>query len=239
MGGYCTFLGGKLTGSIGDNGFDARARTGERVFGRTDCVAGAPGQPPRCGSQLTPSSYQPAAIFHLGDMFAFMDSLLYPVPGTSPAEFRMQPFFVWYAPRIPHQPLRSPKPIDDYLFGPSGSYPLGGLFNLGALCSGGVCPHRLGDERDQLRHRFPDVRQRVLDGRRLREIRQFLVRRARRTAWVPTARACSTPRRSCTGTWASTSRPISSGTPSSCTFRQRLALPNSKHDSPRTATGRA
>jgi len=55
MGGYCTFLGGKLTGSIGDNGFDARARTGERVFGRTDCVAGGPGQPPRCGSALTSS----------------------------------------------------------------------------------------------------------------------------------------------------------------------------------------
>jgi hypothetical protein len=32
----------ELTGSIGDNGFDARARTGERVFGRTNCAASAP-----------------------------------------------------------------------------------------------------------------------------------------------------------------------------------------------------
>jgi len=101
VGGYCTFLGGKLTGSIGDNGFDARARTGERVFGRTDCAASTPGAPPSCGSDLR-TPYDPESTFHLGDLFGFLDTLLYRVPDTTPAQFRVQPFFVWYAPRIPH-----------------------------------------------------------------------------------------------------------------------------------------
>ena len=232
-GGYCTFLGGKLTGSLGDNGFDARARTGERVFGRTDCVAGAPGQPPRCGSQLTPASYQPAAIFHLGDMFAFMDSLLYPVPGTSPAEFRMQPFFVWYAPRIPHQPLRSPKPIDDYLFGPSGSYPLGGLFNLGALCSGGVCPPTVSAMNETNFGTDFQMYGNVYwmdDG--LREIRQFLVRESQPHCVGPDGTSLfDATQGSCTGTWASSVTPdLARNTIIMHLSDNGWHLPNSKHE---------
>jgi hypothetical protein len=51
----------------------------------------------------------------------------------------MQHFFVWYAPRIPHAPLRAPQPIGDYLFGGSGTTPLGGVMDLGQWCSGGSC----------------------------------------------------------------------------------------------------
>jgi hypothetical protein len=138
VGGYCTLLGGKFIGSIGDAGFDARARTGERLLGRTTCVAGAPGQPPRCGSEAQ-TDYSPSDVFRLGDVFDFLDSLRFRVPDVAPARYDMQKFFMWYAPRIPHQPLRSPVPVREYLFGSGASYPLGGLFQLGGLCSGFGC----------------------------------------------------------------------------------------------------
>jgi hypothetical protein len=51
----------------------------------------------------------------------------------------MQHFFAWYAPRVPHQPLRSPQPVIDYLFGAPGIFPTGGAMNLGQWCSGGSC----------------------------------------------------------------------------------------------------
>lgn len=139
VGGYCTFLGGKLSASLGDNGFDARARTGERVFGRSNCVADTPGGYPKCGTEAG-SSYEPANVFRTGDVFQFLDGMQYVVPGSSPAAARVQNFLLWYAPRIPHQPLRSPNPIREYLFGYGAAYPRGGLFDLGALCSGNSCP---------------------------------------------------------------------------------------------------
>ncbi len=139
IGGYCTFLGGKLTERLGDPGFHARARTGERAIGRTHCVPGAPGQPPLCGTNAQ-TVYDPTAIFRGSDLFEFLDTLLYRVPGPGPATYAMQNFFAWYAPRIPHQPLRAPVVIRDYLFGSGPQYPLGGAFNLGQFCSGASCP---------------------------------------------------------------------------------------------------
>ena len=176
-------------------------------------------------------------------MFAFMDSLLYRVPGTSPAEFRMQPFFVWYAPRIPHQPLRSPKPIDDYLFGTTGSYPLGGLFNLGALCSGGSCPPTVSAMNETNFGTDFEMFGNVYwmdDG--LREIRP--VPRAREPAALRRSRRHEPVRRHAGELHRhlgferhAGSRPA---TPSSCTSPTTAGTcPTRSTSSPRTATGRA
>src|SRR5262249_14372746 len=176
---------------------------------------------------------QPGSIFHLGDMFAFADSLLYPVPGTNPAQFRMQPFFIWYAPRIPHQPLRSPKPIDDYLFGPTGTYRLGGLFDLGALCSGGVCPPTVsamnGTNFGTDFQMYGNVYW-VGDG--LREIRQFLVRESQPHCVGSDGKSVfDATQASCTGTWAASVTPdLVRNTIIMHLSDNGWHLPNSKHE---------
>jgi arylsulfatase A-like enzyme len=137
VGGYCTFLGGKFTASTGDAGFDALARG--RKLGRTTCVPGAPGSPPRCGSEVS-ASYSPTTITNMEDLFVFLESLFLRLPGTNPASYTMQHFFAWVAPRVPHQPLTAPTPIQDYLFGSDLIPALGGVMNLGRYCNGGSCP---------------------------------------------------------------------------------------------------
>lgn len=139
VGGYCTFLGGKFTGSVGDHGFDAIAKG--RRLGRSQCLPGLNGGPPRCGSE-TATSYKPTTIFNNEDLFEFLETLLVRVPGSGgngTAEFAMQHFFAWVAPRIPHQPLSSPPEIENYLFGSVAAPALGGLFQLGQYCSGSAC----------------------------------------------------------------------------------------------------
>ncbi len=139
VGGYCTFLGGKFTASVGDHGFDAVAKG--RRLGRTQCLPGAGGQPPRCGSEMS-TSYQPTRVFNTEDLFEFLEDLMVRVPGTGnaqAAEFAMQHFFAWVAPRIPHQPLSAPTEIESYLFGSVSPPALGGLFDLGQYCSGSAC----------------------------------------------------------------------------------------------------
>ena len=204
IGGYCTLLGGKLTGGAGFPGFNARALTGERVLGRTSCVAGPPGQPPSCGSDATPG-YDPANVFRMGDIARFLDGLIYRVPGSNPAVFDIQRFFVWYAPRIPHQPLRAPQVVRDHLFGAPGSYPLGGLMNLSALCSGGSCPPAVTAFEE---NNFGTVHEMYAnlwwadDG--LREIRKFLARASQPHCRDQQGRArFDVPQASCGGTWAS------------------------------------
>ena len=230
VGGYCTFLGGKLTGSIGDNGFDFRARTGERVLGRTLCVPGPVGQPPLCGGDQQ-ATYQPTTIFRLGDVFSFLDSLLYQVPATNPAQFRMQPFFVWYAPRIPHQPLRSPQPIRDYLFG-AASYPLGGLFNLGALCTGGSCPPTVTAMNET---NFGTVYEMFGNvwwmDHGLREIRKYLARQSEQHCIGSDGTSLfDVPQASCSGTWAASVAPNPAGNTIIITMADNgWHLPNSKH----------
>jgi len=135
IGGYCSLLAGKFTGSGGKVGFDAQARLGARHLGKLPCSSsGATGQPPFCGTEGK-QTYDPLTLSSIRDLFQFADSMFVPVPG-SPGTFTNQPFFTWYAPRIPHAPLRAPGVIQSYLFG-SG---LGGLFNLGSMCRGSVCP---------------------------------------------------------------------------------------------------
>jgi hypothetical protein len=230
IGGYCTLLGGKLSGAIGDDGFDFRTRTSERVLGRTLCSYGSPGQPPQCGSDMQ-SAYDPQSIFHLGDVFAFLDSLLYRIPGSNPAAFRSQPFFVWYAPRIPHQPLRALPPIRDYLFGAGSSYPLGGIFNLGALCSGGSCSpavaamseSNFGTEEEM----FANVWH--MD-HGLREIRKFLARQSEPHCIVNGVSRYDVPQASCGGTWAASITPSLAGNTIIITMADNgWHLPNSKH----------
>ena len=231
IGGYCTFLGGKLTGSIGDNGFDFRARTGERVLGRTTCVPGPPGQPALCGSDPQ-TTYKPTSIFHLDDVFKFLETLFYPVPGTAPAEFRVQPFFVWYAPRIPHQPLRAPDPIMNYLFGAGASFPLGGVFDLGALCSGSSCPPTVTAMSENnfgtVYHMFGNV---WWMDHGLREIRKYLERSSQPHCIGSDGTGLyDTPQNSCAGTWASTITPSPAGNTVIITMADNgWHLPNSKH----------
>ncbi|HXJ34974.1 MAG TPA: sulfatase-like hydrolase/transferase [Candidatus Eisenbacteria bacterium] len=137
IGGYCTLLAGKFTGSLDETSFDAVAKTGGRSLGRNECVAGAPGQPPACGTSIA-SPYSPFVVGRQTDVFNFLDMLTYEQPGA-PGQFSMQHFYMWYAPRVPHQPLRSPQPVIDYLFGGLGSFPRGGVMNLGQWCTGQTC----------------------------------------------------------------------------------------------------
>jgi hypothetical protein len=138
VGGYCTFQGGKFTGSTGDPGFDVMDPG--RKLGRTNCVAGAAGGPPGCGSAAVTTPYSPTTTFTEENFFTFLESLFLRVPGSTPAAYTMQHFFAWYAPRVPHQPLSAPPVIQEYLFG--GRFPpaLGGLLDLGKYCSGSTCP---------------------------------------------------------------------------------------------------
>src|SRR4029453_5632286 len=132
IGGYCSLLGGKFTGAGGKRDFDAQARLGARRLGKLPCSAGGTGQPPLCGTDRSPGM-EPTSLMQMRDLFEFIDGMFYPVPGRRGA-YATQPFFAWYAPRIPHAPLRAPDVIQRYLFGGSG---LGGIFNLGAYCRGG------------------------------------------------------------------------------------------------------
>src|SRR5262249_45759288 len=137
VGGYCTFLGGKFTASTGDAGFDALARG--RKLGRTTCLPGASGGPPPCGSEAATPARPPTAT-NIEALFVFLESLFLRLPGTNPASYTMQHFFAWVAPRVPHQPLTAPTPIQDYLFGSDLIPALGGVMNLGRYCNGGSCP---------------------------------------------------------------------------------------------------
>ena len=174
IGGYCTLKGGKFTASSGrDTGFDASVSFGQRSIGRLECAPGVQGGPPLCGTDAQ-GAYNPLGLYHMDDVFEFVDSMVYPKPGGAAGEYAMQQFFAWYAPRIPHQPLRAPVAIDDYLFGHDGR---GGLFQLGQLCTGGGCPQevRAFDEA-----RFGNVREYYamvyLVDSNVREIRKYLER---------------------------------------------------------------
>lgn len=137
VGGYCTLLAGKFTGSLDETAFDARAKTGGRSLGRNECVGVGAGQPPACGTSIA-DPYSPFIVGRQTDVFNFLDMLKYERP-DAPGEWAMQHFFVWYAPRVPHQPLRSPGPVLDYLFGALGAFPRGGVMNLGQWCTGPSC----------------------------------------------------------------------------------------------------
>jgi hypothetical protein len=230
IGGYCTLQGGKFTASSGrDTGFDARVNVGERTIGRIDCSAGQGGVP-TCGSDMQGGSYDPLELDHMRDFFRFIDSMVYKKPGGLLGEFAMQQFFTWYAPRIPHQPLRAPDAIGAYLFGGDGQ---GGLFQLGALCTGASCPQavRAFDESNfgTVREYYANV---YLVDANVREIRKYLQRlsqphciggngQSRFQAATPAA---------CAGTWATITPSPEQNTIIVYLSDNGWQLPNSKHN---------
>jgi arylsulfatase A-like enzyme len=232
IGGYCSFLGGKFTGSIGDNGFDAEAKS--RRLGRTDCDDrdGDGAGPPLCGSDLE-YDYEPRFVQGMDDLFEFIEQLYYEVPGSNPATFRVQPFYAWYAPRIPHQPLRAPLSIERYLFGSLGANgALGGVFNLGSFCTGGNCPpfvqafseNNFGSERE-----FYASMWWVDDN--LREIRKYLAEGGAPHCIGPSGLGSFRQRTpgACLGTWATIDPPLDRNTVLIYLTDNGWFLPDSKH----------
>ena len=114
IGGYCTLLAGKFTGALDESAFDGIAKTGGRRLGRNDCIAGGPNQPPLCGTAAV-QPYAPFTTTNVSDVFNFLDMLVYKQPDVVPAQYAMQHFFMWFAPRVPHQPFRPPPPFFDFL----------------------------------------------------------------------------------------------------------------------------
>ena len=231
-GGYCTLLAGKLlSGGPFSAGFDGRIRGSVRRLGRNDCVEGGPGEPPRCGSARR-EAYTPFVRDRMEGVFVFIDSLVYPEPDSDPPEFRLQPFFVWYAPRLPHQPLRSPQPVMDYLFGGLAQFPLGGLMNLGRWCTGGSCPpavQALAEDNFGTGFGYYGNLWWVDDN--IRELRRFLA--ALGTPHCINRRGRSrfdvTMPDDCPGTWASVSPDPAANTIIVYLSDNGWFLPNSKH----------
>jgi arylsulfatase A-like enzyme len=230
IGGYCSFLGGKFTGSIGDHGFDAEAKG--RRLGRTDCDAGQGDDPPVCGSDLT-TDYEPRFVPGMDELFEFLEQLYYEVPGTNPATFRVQPFYAWYAPRIPHQPLRAPLAVERYLFGSLGAQgALGGMFNLGQYCVGGSCPpvvqafneNNFGSGREFYASMW------WIDDN-LREIRKYLAEGSAPHCIGPSGLGSYRHRTpgSCLGTWATIAPPLDRNTVLIYLTDNGWFLPDSKH----------
>ncbi len=231
VGGYCTFLGGKLTNRMGDPGFHAYARTGERSIGRTRCDAPTDGGPPRCGTEAQ-ASYDPTKMFGGSDLFEFLETLYHRVPADGPATFAMKNFFAWYAPRIPHQPLRAPAVIRHYLFGTGPAYPLGGQFDLGRFCSGASCPAGVRALDETV---FGDVREFygnvwwMDDG--VREIRKYLAIKSTPHCIAADGRTrfdVASPE-ACNGTWAAITPDLSRNTVFLFLADNGWHLPDSKH----------
>jgi hypothetical protein len=231
IGGYCSLLAGKFTGTGGKVTFDAQARLGARRLGKLPCTAGSTEQPPLCGTERL-QSYDPLTLFNIRDLFQFMDAMFYPVPG-SPGTFTNAPFFLWYAPRIPHAPLRAPGVIDNYLFG-SERAGLGGLFQLGAMCRGGACPgavsafseSNFGTEREYYSNVW------WVDDN-VREIRKYLAHKSASHCILPGGQSrlwATSPAQCGGGTWVSTlAPPVGENTVLVYLSDNGWFLPDSKH----------
>jgi hypothetical protein len=230
IGGYCTIQGGKFTASSGrDNGFDARIDVGERKLGRLDCRANPQGGQPLCGTDMA-AQYAPFALERMRDVLQFIDSLVYRNP-AAPGTFTMQQFFAWYAPRIPHQPLRAPEPIETYLFGADGK---SGFFQLGQLCAGANCPPAVHafDETNfgSVRDYYANV---YLVDSNVRELRDFLAALSAPhcIGGNGQSRFQETTPAACHGTWATGISPDPAGNTIFVYLSDNgWQLPNSKHN---------
>jgi Sulfatase len=229
IGGYCSLLGGKFTGAGGKRDFDAQSRLGARRLGKLPCSAGATGRPPLCGTDRSPGM-ETTSLPQMRDLFEFIDGMFYPVPGR-PGAYTTQPFFSWYAPRIPHAPLRAPDVIQRYLFG-SG---VGGIFNLGAYCRGSSCAStvrafddsNIGTEREYYSSVW------WVDDN-LREIRKYLARKSAPHCILRfgTSRLAATSPAQCAGgTWATRfDAPVDANTVLIYLSDNGWFLPDSKHN---------
>jgi len=230
IGGYCTLMAGKFTPAGDRSGFDAEATVTERRMGRLDCTTGDDGTPV-CGTGDEVYVDQ-RRLREMGELFEFIDQMFYPVPDR-PGAFAVQPFFVWYAPRIPHRPLRAPEPIVQHLFG-SDALGLGGLFELGAAFRNGACPSsvlafeesKVGTQRE-----FYSSVWWVDDN--IRELRKYLARKSRPHCILrngSTRFSARTPDRCGLGTWATEFRqPVEDNTILVYLSDNGWFLPDSKH----------
>jgi arylsulfatase A-like enzyme len=231
IGSYCTYLGGKFTASSGNPGFDAGERGSGHRLGRLDCEPGEDDEEePECGTDQE-DTYAPLSERGIDQVFQFIDDMLYKVPGTA-STFTAQPFFIWHAPRIPHQPLRAPATVESYLFGPRFDG-LSGIFDLGRFCTGSNCPPmvRAFDESN-----FGSVREFYANvwwvDDNLREIRKFLERASQPHCIGRNGegRYEVTTAAQCTGTWIGGVTPsLSRNTVIMYLSDNGWHLPNSKH----------
>jgi hypothetical protein len=176
------------------------------------------------------AAYDPFDIEHMGDVFEFIDAMKYRKPGGTPSEFTMQQFFVWYAPRIPHQPLRAPREIDQYLFGTGG---MSGLFGLQQLCPAGVCAPAVAafDESNfgTVREYYANV---YLVDANVREIQKYLERVSAPHCIGPNSRSrfqVESPG-ACNGTWGTVSPAPKDNTIIVYLSDNGWHLPHSKHN---------
>jgi hypothetical protein len=230
VGGYCTYLGGKFTGSAGQPGFDGGDRGGGQRLGRLFCSPNPDGGPPKCGSERS-NTYDPLQVIHIRELFQFIDAMIHPMP-EQPGTYGVKPWFIWYAPRIPHQPLRAPLEVEQYLFG---SDPLhrGGLFDLGRFCSGATCA-RFVDAFEEIN--FGTVREFYASmwwmDDNMREIRKFLDRASKPHCIGRNGEGryeVATPG-ACNGTWATSIAPdMARNTVIMYLADNGWHLPNSKH----------
>jgi len=231
IGGYCTFLGGKFTGATGDPGFDAEARG--RRLGRTQCIEGEDGAPPRCGSAMQ-DDYDPRFVQGMDDFFQFLEGLPHRAPDQTPATYRVQPFFAWYAPRVPHAPLRAPSAITRYLFGQRRALgSLDGLFQLGDFCTGSSCPpvvRAFSESSFGTGYEFYGSMWWIDDN--LREIRKYLAKASEPHCIGPSGAGSyrATTPGACLGTWAAQVTPaLDRNTVIVYLTDNGWFLPNSKH----------
>jgi hypothetical protein len=231
IGGYCSLQAGKFTASAGqDPGFSARISQGQRRIGRIDCATDPKGGTPLCGTDMQ-TGYDPFSVTRMSEVFEFLDAMVYPKPGGAPGEYTMKPFFLWYAPRIPHEPLRSPPAIGSYLFGSDGSGD-GGFFDLGQLCVGSSCPptveafaeSNFGTVRDYYGSLY------LVDAN-LREIRKFLQKTATPHCIGANGSRFQQSQQACSGAWASSVTPDPTGNTIIVYLTDNgWQLPHSKHD---------
>ncbi len=231
IGGYCTYLGGKFTGAAGEPGFDAGGRGIAQRLGRLFCSSPPSAtDDPRCGTERS-NTYDPLQVVNMREVFQFVDAMIHPLP-DSPGEYGVQPWFAWYAPRIPHQPLRAPFEVESYLFGSDPSH-RGGIMNLGQFCSGASCPPvvRAFDEVN-----FGTVREFYASmwwmDDNLREIRKFLEKASQPHCIGRNGEGryeVATPG-ACNGTWATSIAPdMARNTVIMHMADNGWHLPNSKH----------
>ncbi len=228
IGGYCSLLAGKFTGAGGKRDFDAQARLGARRLGKLQCSSGGTGQPPLCGTDRAPGT-EFTSVQAMRDLFEFIDGMFYPVPGR-PGAFATQPFFTWYAPRIPHSPLRAPSIIRQYLFGSD----LGGIFGLGQYCHGSLCPNTVGAFQESNVGVERDYYAGVwwID-ENLRELRKYLARKSAPHCIQRSgaSRLAATSPAQCSGTWATQfEAPVDANTVLIYLSDNGWFLPDSKHN---------
>jgi hypothetical protein len=223
-------MAGKFTPAGDRSGFDAEATVTEGRIGRLGCTTNDAGAP-ECGTGED-LYVDPRRLREMGEVFEFVDQMFYPVPNR-PGTFAVQPFFAWYAPRVPHRPLRAPEAVVRYLFGTDAAG-LGGLFDLGASCRNGSCPSsvlafdesRVGTQREYYSSVW------WVDDN-IRELRKYLARKSQPHCILrngATRFSAKSPDRCGLGTWATEFRqPVESNTILVYLSDNGWFLPDSKH----------